>query len=76
MSYLTSKGEGNRNVCLIPRSAHGTNPASAQMAGMTVGNLFSFLKKNIQKNYNHFVNSTGQCRCGRRSGHERFKPKD
>ena len=35
-SYLESIGEGNRNVCLIPVSAHGTNPASAQMAGMIV----------------------------------------
>jgi len=36
MSYLESKGETNRDVCLIPLSAHGTNPASAQMAGMKV----------------------------------------
>jgi len=31
-----SRGESQRNVCLIPSSAHGTNPASAHMAGMTV----------------------------------------
>ena len=31
-----SRGEAHRNVCLIPESAHGTNPASAQMAGMQV----------------------------------------
>jgi glycine dehydrogenase len=31
-----SRGEGQRDVCLIPASAHGTNPASAQMAGMRV----------------------------------------
>ena len=30
------RGEGHRNVCLIPQSAHGTNPASAAMAGMKV----------------------------------------
>ena len=36
MSYLEHKGEVGRNVCMIPVSAHGTNPASAQMAGMTV----------------------------------------
>ena len=36
MSYLEHKGETGRNVCLIPISAHGTNPASAQMAGMKV----------------------------------------
>lgn len=36
MNYLKSQGEGHRNVCLIPKSAHGTNPASAAMAGMKV----------------------------------------
>jgi len=35
-AYHASRGEGRRNVCLIPSSAHGTNPASAQMAGMEV----------------------------------------
>ncbi|XP_064605709.1 glycine dehydrogenase (decarboxylating), mitochondrial-like [Liolophura sinensis] len=35
-SYLQAKGEGQRNICLIPVSAHGTNPASAMMAGMKV----------------------------------------
>uniref|UniRef100_A0A667XF94 Glycine cleavage system P protein n=1 Tax=Myripristis murdjan TaxID=586833 RepID=A0A667XF94_9TELE len=35
-AYLNSKGENQRTVCLIPKSAHGTNPASAQMAGMKV----------------------------------------
>ncbi len=34
--YHASRGDHDRNVCLIPSSAHGTNPASAQMAGMTV----------------------------------------
>jgi glycine dehydrogenase len=34
--YHRSRGEGHRNVCLIPSSAHGTNPASAVMAGMEV----------------------------------------
>lgn len=34
--YYESIGEGHRNICLIPSSAHGTNPASAQMAGMKV----------------------------------------
>ncbi|MCB0365446.1 MAG: aminomethyl-transferring glycine dehydrogenase [Bdellovibrionaceae bacterium] len=34
--YHQSRGEGHRNICLIPRSAHGTNPASAVMAGMQV----------------------------------------
>jgi glycine dehydrogenase len=36
LAYHRAKGEGHRNVCLIPVSAHGTNPASAAMAGMTV----------------------------------------
>lgn len=35
-AYHESRGEGNRNICLIPSSAHGTNPASAVMAGMKV----------------------------------------
>ncbi|MBN08845.1 MAG: glycine dehydrogenase (aminomethyl-transferring) [Flavobacteriaceae bacterium] len=34
--YHHSKGDFNRNICLIPASAHGTNPASAVMAGMKV----------------------------------------
>jgi len=34
--YHKERGEKNRNVCLIPSSAHGTNPASAQMVGMKV----------------------------------------
>jgi len=35
-AFLDANGQGHRNICLIPSSAHGTNPASAQMAGMTV----------------------------------------
>ncbi|MBZ9983969.1 MULTISPECIES: aminomethyl-transferring glycine dehydrogenase [unclassified Mesorhizobium] len=35
-AYHRSRGEGHRTVCLIPSSAHGTNPASAAMAGMSV----------------------------------------
>ena len=35
-NYLDSKGEQSRNICLIPSSAHGTNAASAVMAGMKV----------------------------------------
>jgi glycine dehydrogenase len=34
--YHAARGEPHRSVCLIPSSAHGTNPASASMAGMTV----------------------------------------
>jgi glycine dehydrogenase len=34
--YHASRGEAHRNVCLIPTSAHGTNPASAVMAGLKV----------------------------------------
>ncbi|MEK9713908.1 MAG: aminomethyl-transferring glycine dehydrogenase, partial [Thalassolituus sp.] len=56
--YHESRGEGHRNVCLIPRSAHGTNPASAQMASMRVvvtecdeqGNVdFADLKKKAEE---------------------------
>ena len=35
-AYHESRGETHRNICLIPASAHGTNPASAVMAGMKV----------------------------------------
>ncbi len=35
-AWHQSRGEGHRNICLIPSSAHGTNPASAQMVGMQV----------------------------------------
>lgn len=35
-AYLDQKGERHRTVCLIPKSAHGTNPASAYMAGMKI----------------------------------------
>jgi glycine dehydrogenase len=34
--YHDSRGDSHRNICLIPSSAHGTNPASAQMCGMKV----------------------------------------
>jgi len=35
-AWHASRGESHRNICLIPESAHGTNPASAQMCGMKV----------------------------------------
>ena len=35
-AYHRSRNEGHRDICLIPESAHGTNPASAQMCGMDV----------------------------------------
>ncbi|MDT7522463.1 aminomethyl-transferring glycine dehydrogenase [Rhodoferax sp. TBRC 17198] len=35
-AYHEARGQGHRNICLIPSSAHGTNPASAMMVGMTV----------------------------------------
>jgi len=36
MKYYQHRGDKDRKVCLIPTSAHGTNPASAQMAGMDI----------------------------------------
>ncbi len=57
--YHMERGEKNRNVCLIPSSAHGTNPASAQMVGMKVvvvncdkdGNVdYEDLKKKVEQN--------------------------
>ncbi|MEZ5658821.1 MAG: aminomethyl-transferring glycine dehydrogenase [Burkholderiaceae bacterium] len=35
-AYLQAQGQGERDVCLIPSSAHGTNPASAQMMGLRI----------------------------------------
>lgn len=35
-AYHKSRGEGHRHICLIPASAHGTNPASAQLAGLDI----------------------------------------
>ncbi|MEI7611782.1 MAG: aminomethyl-transferring glycine dehydrogenase [Betaproteobacteria bacterium] len=34
--YHASRGDGQRNICLIPKSAHGTNPATAQMCGLEI----------------------------------------
>jgi len=34
--YLRANGQSHRDICLIPRSAHGTNPASAILAGFKV----------------------------------------
>ncbi len=34
--YHASRGESHRNICLIPKSAHGTNPATAQMCGLSI----------------------------------------
>jgi glycine dehydrogenase len=45
--YHKSRGEEHRNICLIPSSAHGTNPASAVMAGMKVVVTKSTEKGNI-----------------------------
>ena len=56
--YHLHRGDKNRNICLIPSSAHGTNPASAQMVGMKVvvvncdkeGNVdFDDLKKKAEQ---------------------------
>ena len=46
-AWHRSRGEGCRNVCIIPTSAHGTNPASAVMAGMTVVPVACDLEGNI-----------------------------
>ena len=62
--YHLERGESNRNVCLIPSSAHGTNPASAQMVGMKVvvvncdkqGNVdFEDLNKKVEAHYENLV---------------------
>ena len=46
-AYHESRGESHRNICLIPSSAHGTNPASAVMAGMQVVVTKSTVEGNI-----------------------------
>src|SRR5438309_2334926 len=46
-AYHTSHGEGHRDVCLIPTSAHGTHPASAVMAGFRVVPVRSDARGNI-----------------------------
>src|SRR5690554_2419384 len=48
--YHESRGEGHRNICLIPESAHGTNPASAQMASMKVVVVACDKKGNVDIN--------------------------
>lgn len=61
-NYLVDKGEGHRNVALIPSSAHGTNPASAVMAGFKVvvvncddeGNIdINDLRQKVDNNKDH-----------------------
>ena len=58
-SYHKSRGDSHRNICIIPLSAHGTNPASAIMAGMKIvtvpsddnGNIdFEVLKQKAEEN--------------------------
>jgi len=46
-AYHAARGESQRNVCLIPSSAHGTNPASAQLAGMDVVVVASDAQGNV-----------------------------
>ena len=46
-AYHRARGQGHRTVCLIPQSAHGTNPASAVMAGMKVVVVATDLNGNI-----------------------------
>ena len=46
-AYHASRGQGHRNICLIPLSAHGTNPASAAMAGYTIVTVKNDEKGNI-----------------------------
>ncbi|MEX2130114.1 MAG: aminomethyl-transferring glycine dehydrogenase [Pseudohongiellaceae bacterium] len=61
-NYFISRGETQRNVCLIPQSAHGTNPASAQMTGMEVvvvacdddGNIDS---EDLQRKADHYADT-------------------
>ena len=49
-AWHKARGEGQRNICLIPSSAHGTNPASAQMCGMQVVVVKCDAKGNVDLN--------------------------
>ena len=49
-AWHQARGEGNRNLCLIPTSAHGTNPASAVMAGFKVEAILCDSQGNIDIN--------------------------
>ncbi len=62
--YHEARGEGRRNICLIPASAHGTNPASAAMMGLQVvvvktdekGNIdYADLKAQAEKHSDHLA---------------------
>jgi glycine dehydrogenase len=48
-AYHQSRGDTHRNVCIIPTSAHGTNPASAVMAGMKIVSVSTDAEGNINK---------------------------
>ena len=63
-AYHESRNEGHRNICIIPASAHGTNPASAVMAGMQVvvtktdekGNIdVSDLEEKVRRHSDHLA---------------------
>ncbi|CAG5116255.1 unnamed protein product, partial [Candidula unifasciata] len=64
LSYFQSLGQSQRKVCLIPISAHGTNPASAQMAGMKIQPInvnrkgaidMKHMKENLEKYKNELA---------------------
>ena len=56
-AFHRSNDEGHRNICLIPASAHGTNPASAQMAGMKV-----VVVKTAENGYIDMVDLISKCK--------------
>lgn len=49
-AFHESRGQAHRDICLIPESAHGTNPASAQMAGMSVVSIQCDDQGNVDMN--------------------------
>ena len=74
-AYHRSRGEAHRDVCLIPTSAHGTNPASAQMAGMKVVVVKSAGKRRYRPRR---FPCQGRCRrrqSGRDHDHLSFDPR-
>ena len=51
--YHKSRGDDHRNVCIIPVSAHGTNPASAVMVSSQIDNLCAKQKKGLTLSHSY-----------------------
>ena len=68
-AYHASKGEACRTICLIPSSAHGTNPASAHLAGMEVVVVGCDQDGNVDLTDLRAKAESTRCASGRHHGH-------